>query len=497
MKLKLGILAVLMIFIFAACGGSSEENITAYEHDNDGNFGGSFGTGEILHDTGHVYVFDDPLAALTYETHNEDVWSDREPFDPQFTSLEHLNRGIAYFAEMNELFDEEGGELWGFPLHVPVMLVDAETGSIVANRPDYYGNLIPMGGVYVGSFPPYIVIVDHATRIDEIWGVRWAVITWGVLFDRPEARRTLFAREAFHWHQYDMFGNRTEWSMNEHLREVEARISVRLEINALLRAANANDEATRLSSIAHALSFRNDRRHNFGGTARGENMGEIWNGLAFYTEEAITAVNRNEIVSGISRFAGIIQGDSLQFSFGTVTGALYAFLLDEMNIHWKEDLNARTDLGLVLEDALGLTLFNPNEIDKRRYDYTAVRMQETAWAETADEIYREVLAILETATFLIVPRGSATVVRSDAYNRTSSHTLPGNLRLTRGNIEMHGSFGVLEMPRGDIISVRGVQKIIAENMQINGNEVTAATWSLTLNEGYGIVSYREHYQVVR
>jgi hypothetical protein len=493
MKKKTLAVLFVLIFAFAACG-SSEEDITTYENGSDGNFGGSFGTGEILADTGHVYILDDPRFLPPAE--HEIFWTDVEPFDPLLTSPVHLRRARDYIEEMNALFDEDGGDLWGFSLHVPIMFADAATRSVVASRSDYYGLLVYMNGLYVGSLPPYIWFARRASVFEEIGGVRWLIICWERMEGGEHTRMWTYKTEAFRWHQHEMFGEPT-WSALEHMWELDARVLTRLEISALLRAARSSDYQARREHITNALSFRNHRRRIFD-SANEENTRELWQGLEVYTTRALNVENRNEILEGLSSLAGIAEGASLQHIFASVTGALYAYILDEMNIYWKSDLNAESDLGVILENALGITTLNFDEINKTPYRFSTIEHSERAWVETMSIIIDEAEEILESNVFLEIPTtdfGGATIF---SRGNTSTFSLPNDVWFVRsGEMEWSGVFGRLEVPDGGVISINETVMLIAENKQINGNRVTGQNWTLTLSDGFGIEPRGEGFRVAR
>jgi hypothetical protein len=57
------------------------------------------------------------------------------------------------FTEAQTLCQADDGRLWGVSLCAPIMLVDRDSRSIVANQADANGTLQSEGGVFVGTMP--------------------------------------------------------------------------------------------------------------------------------------------------------------------------------------------------------------------------------------------------------------------------------------------------------------------------------------------------------
>ena len=69
-----------------------------------------------------------------------------------------LDTAAYYFERVYEIWNEDGGRLWGFPLHAPLMFSDTVTRHTVTNMPDLRGLLQKNGDVYEGWLPDDVVI---------------------------------------------------------------------------------------------------------------------------------------------------------------------------------------------------------------------------------------------------------------------------------------------------------------------------------------------------
>jgi hypothetical protein len=275
-----------------------------------------------------------------------------------------------------------------------------------------------------------------------------------------------------------------------------------LEIKALLNAAATESYDERRASIENALSFRDFRRNRFSHT-RIENNNELWLGLADYAAASVNARDRGEILTGLTNTAHSIMADitgsSLQFNYTRVTGSLYAFLLNDMNIFWKEELNADSDLGAILGYALGITaIWGFDEIDKARYDYDTIRREEEELAERIRLVSDEIAQMRENEVFLRIPfdvmRGGIISGGRDI----SFYFLPDNVTLTRGySSERRSSFGRIEVRNAPLLTVSGTIMVAINNIRMQGSVVADDNWRLELNEEYGVMPYDGGYMVVR
>ena len=145
-------------------------------------------------------------------------------------------------------------------------------------------------------------------------------------------------------------------------------------LNALVYAINSDGDE-RLSAIHDALSIRHARRSIFH-TVYEENLSELSEGTAVYTELHLV-FSRNEIEAIIQIWPELLMEFESAFHvltyFGYYAGALYGILLDDFDVNWRPYVEYDTDLGLMLQDALGITEMIPfYEIDLERYGYSEI-----------------------------------------------------------------------------------------------------------------------------
>ena len=72
------------------------------------------------------------------------------PWDESEMTLE---AAAYWFAWVHAAWDADGGEMWGVPLHVPIVFVCDDTGIAVANRPNLRDGFVEQ---YVGDIRVYV-----------------------------------------------------------------------------------------------------------------------------------------------------------------------------------------------------------------------------------------------------------------------------------------------------------------------------------------------------
>jgi hypothetical protein len=489
--MKIFIAAVIVVFILTACGSESsdESNYSNRPADMDVQVGANDEDLELTDSKEHADPTPKPI--------------DREFFLPDEPAPVSIpSKQAAYLLyKLDILFDHDNGALWGIPLHAPVVLVDNETRDVIANRPDLDGVLQKHGTIYYGILPDDIVLYDIASITDFI-GEQWILMPWAYIthMDENSQIQTL-VHYAFHWHQSSFLGDMTRPAIT-HMNEEAARVSIRLEINALIQALQASD-SLRYEIIRDALSIRAQRREMFNNTDS-ENSFELIEGLANYVEWSF-ALPDTQIISGSSGDSffqmwadGVVKEESLEGMFGYLSGALYAFLLQEFDPLWTTTVNSESDLGLMLQEAAGITtLVSLEEIDLNHYGYRLISISERQWAATRENIRTDILNLLENYPVLIFY-----IENFEFHGSTTNGHLFNfdNLGLVyRGTPQLLGSFGRLRITNGDLIYRENYQcwVVSAKDMTVEENTVRAETWVLELSADYEIKPYSDNFIIAR
>ena len=154
-----------------------------------------------------------------------------------------------YLRQYKDACIKEDGVTWKHSLCVPMVIVDPNNLKAVSTEPDPEGRFEKFSNVYRGADSGG----PHYANTSVKWGDRnWSMVVWPLPED--QIRRTgLMFHEAFHSIQEDV-GFPMNNALNTHLDQEEARILLRLEWNALLKALE--DSAHRRDHVGVALQMR-------------------------------------------------------------------------------------------------------------------------------------------------------------------------------------------------------------------------------------------------
>jgi len=441
-----------------------------------------------------------------YEVSNE-VLRQSEPFSqPTIESSIPIEVATRYFAMLDEVFSRDDGALWGANLNAPLMFIDAETRDAVANQAVRSGDFVRQGDVYVGSICEHLFIGNTIMHFgDELW----ATLLWQnmlELSDYGTEKLRIMVHETFHVSQPSLFGASGSW-FNHHVSYPDARISVALELNALMIALNSNG-VSRENAIHYALSIRYERKQRFPTHSEIENRLEVMEGLAVYTEFILnydTAETRNASFNNFMETFDIIASANL---FGYASGALYGFLLDDFCGSWRKDVDYTTDLSGLLKSATGITeLTAVYELNLEQFNFSTVVDNVHTFAEEEVRDFQLLIGSFEPPA-----------AQSDALRLLANYPvlrIPLNASLTitsdRGSIDGYGftihpfislymfsDFGTLASYDGVIIKspFQGIFVISAVDMVVNESVVSSGEWTIELNEGFEIQPLGRNYWII-
>lgn len=114
-------------------------------------------------------------------------------------------------------------------MYGPILLINPKTRELFANCPDSNGLLKKEGLLYKGYLPEEINIANYVIHLG---GRKWSMILLNLLSSKKNERINLFAHELFHCAQPSLGFEFIEGD-NKHLDKKEARIYLRLELEAL------------------------------------------------------------------------------------------------------------------------------------------------------------------------------------------------------------------------------------------------------------------------
>jgi len=264
-----------------------------------------------------------------------------------------------YFTQLQAIWDDDDGEMWGVRFDSPVIIFCPETHMAAANRADAEGEFekhyINGTTVYMGIRQFDFMGYGRASWGDQI-GVFVCVqdMQSGRLgargvYDRSLWNLMLINHNILHSMQHHLMG--VYGASPPHIND-EQRVSIESEINALVYAVTANGD-DKIIAINEALAIRHARRETFrsSGCVAAENRMKLSEGMAVYAELHMV-FDRSEIEVIIQTWPEMFaqfSTFSVALGYGYYAGALYGMLLDDFGIEWRSRLTASTDLGLMLQ----------------------------------------------------------------------------------------------------------------------------------------------------
>lgn len=396
-----------------------------------------------------------------------------------------LEIAARYFSEAQDISRRDGGRLWGTILYGPMLLVEPETHSAVANQADAEGRLTIQGKVFVGKLPPEFIVANTAVG----WaGVHWTMIIWP-LPEEPDARARLMMHESFHRIQ-DKLGLKAASPACSHLESKDGRIWLQLEWRALEAALEElGDE--RKQALEDALLFRSYRQSLFPKGSEEERELDLNEGLAEYTGMKLSTRSVSEMRT-IAAF-GLRQArgrQNLARSFAYVSGPAYGALLDSTGRNWRAGLKSDANFESLVKKAYALHTVRVSEAEAQRrgrtYRGDYVIATETERETTRRDQIAKYRAKFVEGLVLTLPVG-----KTFSYGFDPNQVVP----LDDSNAvylfaRVSDDWGSLDAPAGVLIVRKGslvVRLQVPAPVDANARPLKGDGWTLTLKGAWIVV----------
>jgi len=384
-----------------------------------------------------------------------------------------------YFSEAAALADRDAGRLWGRSLSGPLLFVNAASREILAEVADPEGRLIRDGGLYRGTLP----VTEPAANSAIHWaGRHWTMVLWPLPGDSLE-RAVLLAHELWHRIQ-DSLGFPSTGPRNEHLATASGRLWLRLEVRALLRAADARG-ARQVAALQDAIEFRRVRRRLFPAADAAERALEMNEGLASLTGTAAAAPALGDRLPMVTR--GLVALDSterFERGFAYRTGPAYGYFLDAMDPGWRATLTRQDDLAYRLGRVIGRRAGAGTAASSAAaYGYTAVRREETTRAARLAGHRAALQRRFRAGPTLELPL--AEIKFTFDPNKVEALDSLGSVY---GSLRLSDRWGVLQCDgSGGLISPDFTRAIVPAPVDTSGRRLTGPGWLLELAPNWRVV----------
>lgn len=397
------------------------------------------------------------------------------------------NQAKTAFNELNVALKTENGQLWNHSLKGPLMLVNRQTRTIIANESDNAGELIKRENLFVGKLSENINIAN--TAID--WnGKRWTMVALP-LPETKEERLNLLIHESYHRIQPTLGFESLNEIQSTHLDSKYGRIYLTLELEALKKALSSNEPEIH---IKNALLFRQYRYQNFPEAKKAENSLEINEGLAEYTGSILSQRKESDLTKHyISTIDWFYTMPTYVRSFAYFTIPVYGYFMQKTNDDWNQQITGETNLTDFISDFWGVKYqeLTNEDILKLGAQYGIVSIVEK---ETRREVEKEELKRKYKKIFL-----SDSVVEIGLENMkigfNPSNIMPlDSFGTVYPNLRITDNWGILEVDSCGALMNPEWNKVTISYPEIKTDTlISGRGWRLKLNNLWKLDKHDNKY----
>lgn len=397
------------------------------------------------------------------------------------TSKTTTDRYAGFFREIEDAA-QKSTHLWGKNLYSGILLVNPSTRQIIANEGDTAGMLQRNNLVYLGSLPKNINIANTALH----WaGKDWAMIMLPLPAVKAD-RINLLGHELFHRHQpglgFEMYNPE-----NNHLDDKKGRIYLRLELEALKKAVQAQAKAERKQHLTAAFIFRKYRHLLYPAADSTENLLELNEGLAEYTGFMMS--NRSEMQSAQhfeNSINSFLKNPTYVRSFAYHTIPVYGYLLHQQQQNWQEAIHKTSDLSDYFISAFDLAI--PEELVQATAHIADLYHGKQIFLEEAE---REEHILIQIAAYKrkFVEQPHFEI----SFERMNVSFDPRNIMPLEDKgtvypaISVTDNWGILKVEKGALMSPNWDKISLTNPTTVEAGKIAGDGWTLDLTDGYLLV----------
>jgi hypothetical protein len=398
-----------------------------------------------------------------------------------------LAQADSIFQQAQTICARDAAALWGRTLCGPILLVDPDDRTVVANHADAVGTLNPAGRVFTGVLPTSEQISDTTV---EWSGTRWSELIWPwPMREDPDMRHVTLAHELFHRIQPDLHIEKLDGD-NGHLDTFDGRYLIELEWNALAAALRAQTGSARRAAISDAILFRSERYRLFPGAGKNEAALESNEGMAEYTGVRLGLFTPKERIRYALRdLSAYIDAPSLVRSFAYATGPAYGLLLDQSDPRWLSEF-ASNQLGQRFDQRLSAALHLPppdfTRLQKAELLYDrggSLRAKETGRDQQKRGLLAEYQSRLVSGPVLELP-----LADSRFQFKPASLVPLGDLGTVYPTMNLQDAWGTLSVENGGVLIRKNPKVATLSSVGFDPVTLRGHGFILTLKPGWTIES---------
>lgn len=390
------------------------------------------------------------------------------------------------FQQANSICTRDAGAFWGHTLCGPMLLVDPDDRSIVANQADAGGVLKPSGSVFAGVLPASEPISDTTMT----WsGTRWCELLWPwPMREDPDMRHVTLAHELFHRIQQDDLHIPKNDGDNSQLDTLDGRYLLQLEWRALATALQAPTSAARSTAIADAILFRRERYRLFPAAAGNEAALESNEGIAEYTGVRLGLLTPDERTRyAVRDLSAFVRFPSFVRTFAYATGPAYGLLLDQADPGWLHNFAANAS-GERFDQRLSTALHLPHP------DFTQLHAREAVYdsdgtlhtQELANEQKKRTELAAYQAKLVDGPVLALPLAHSSFQFKPQSLVPLGDLGTVYPTMTLEDAWGTLNVESGGVLLRKQPRVAIVSATGFDPVILHGTGFTLTLKPGWTI-----------
>lgn len=394
-----------------------------------------------------------------------------------------------YFKEIENICNVDSGKLWGKNLYGPIMFVERTSRNIVANKQDMEGLLKLKDGVFTGSYPKELILINVPVKYG---GTSFAMTPMPVEEDDYRIK-TRAIRSLFHLFQETQGIAPSGFSISI-MDEKEARVWIKLEWKALRKALNSQGDE-RLLAIRDALIFRGSNRELYQKYATDENRFETYEGLATFTYTLLCTSSPEEFKKRL--FENLDRAYSMQSysrSYGFIHGALYASLLNEKGFNFQVIQTDNFDLGLAVKELYNIKLpvicRDVAGSLALNYDIDSINNEEVQrLADIKERVHNQISNFTEKpVVFLELESPYFDFEPEDIHPLDTLGTLYTSIRVS-------DNWGKLTVDKVGCLVSNNFKflRITSKGFKTDQNRISGEGWTLILNSNWELVHVDQNY----
>ncbi len=402
------------------------------------------------------------------------------------SDLEYYN---SVFYNLKEHLTKEDGKLWNHRLYGSIILVNRDNRTIIANEKDSKGILTKNGEVYTGVLPNEINIANTAFNWN---GKRWTMVMLPMPKDYNE-RLNLLTHELFHRIQPEIGFANLHQKLCAHLNNIDGRIYLKLELEALKMALSADKGDSKNEHIKNALFFRAYRYGLFANAKQNENLLELNEGLAEYTGTILSNRDNNDLKAHyVKAINNLYENPTFVSSFAYRTIPVYGYFMRQKDEAWNLNISDTTNLTDYISGFFDVSI--PVHLKdsvlqiRERYNYTQIIDFETEREQKQKEIIAKLDNKFQESPVLVIP------FQDMNFSYNPSNLIPyRELGTVYPNLRITDNWGILTVKNDALLDKNWRKVIVSEPTNTAAKIIEGDGWKLELNSNWELVQVKGNY----